>query len=78
MLLGMLFVPTSSPARFSRRGRARTVRRAPSGALGTAGRMLGIAATQLLVALAWVPFVAFPFGTLGTIPRIYARLLGFR
>jgi D-alanyl-lipoteichoic acid acyltransferase DltB (MBOAT superfamily) len=46
--------------------------------LGAVGRMLGVVATQLLVALAWVPFVAFPFGTLGTIMRIYARLLGLR
>ena len=45
---------------------------------GPLARVLGFAATQLLVALAWVPFVAFPFGTVGTIVRIYARLLGFR
>jgi D-alanyl-lipoteichoic acid acyltransferase DltB (MBOAT superfamily) len=41
-------------------------------------RMLGWTTTHLLVALAWVPLVAFPFGTLGTIVRIYARLFGFR
>jgi hypothetical protein len=45
---------------------------------GAAGRVLGSTATQVLVALAWVPFVAFPFGTLGTIVRIYARLAGLR
>jgi D-alanyl-lipoteichoic acid acyltransferase DltB (MBOAT superfamily) len=45
---------------------------------GTAARMLGAIATQVLTALAWVPFVAFPFGTLGTILRIYARLAGLR
>jgi D-alanyl-lipoteichoic acid acyltransferase DltB (MBOAT superfamily) len=45
---------------------------------GPAGRLLGRAATHVFVALAWVPFVAFPFGTLGTILRIYARLLGLR
>jgi hypothetical protein len=43
-----------------------------------AARVLGCAATQLLVALAWVPLLAFPFATLGTILRIYARLVGFR
>jgi D-alanyl-lipoteichoic acid acyltransferase DltB (MBOAT superfamily) len=42
------------------------------------GRIVGCATTQLLVALAWVPLLAFPFGTLGTILRIYARLVGFR
>jgi alginate O-acetyltransferase complex protein AlgI len=52
-------------------------RRGPE-ARGAGGRMLGAAATQLLVGIAWVPFVAFPFGTLGTILRIYARLLGLR
>jgi len=40
--------------------------------------VLGWTTTHLLVALAWVPLVAFPFGTLGTIGRIYARLFGFR
>jgi hypothetical protein len=45
---------------------------------GPVGRMLGWTTTHLLVALAWVPLVAFPFGTLGTIVRIYARLFGFR
>jgi hypothetical protein len=40
--------------------------------------VLGAIATQALTALAWVPFVAFPFGTLGTIVRIYARLAGLR
>ena len=47
-------------------------------ARGAAGRVLGVCATHLLVAVAWVPFVAFPFGTLGTILRIYARLFGLR
>jgi D-alanyl-lipoteichoic acid acyltransferase DltB (MBOAT superfamily) len=47
-------------------------------ARGAGGRMAGAGATQLLVALAWVPFVAFPFGTVGTILRIYARLVGLR
>jgi D-alanyl-lipoteichoic acid acyltransferase DltB (MBOAT superfamily) len=45
---------------------------------GPAARVLGAIATQVLTALAWVPFVAFPFGTLGTILRIYARLAGLR
>jgi alginate O-acetyltransferase complex protein AlgI len=45
---------------------------------GAAARVLGAIATQVLTALAWVPFVAFPFGTLGTIVRIYARLAGLR
>lgn len=47
-------------------------------ALGARGRALGAIATQVLTALAWVPFVAFPFGTLGTILRIFARLAGVR
>ncbi len=47
-------------------------------ALGASGRVLGAIATQVLIALAWVPFVAFPFGTLGTILRIFARLVGIR
>jgi hypothetical protein len=47
-------------------------------ARGPLGRLLGWTTTHLLVALAWVPFAAFPFGTAGTIIRIYARLLGFR
>jgi hypothetical protein len=45
---------------------------------GIPGRVLGAAATHLLVALAWIPLVAFPFGTLGTILRIYLRLVGVR
>jgi D-alanyl-lipoteichoic acid acyltransferase DltB (MBOAT superfamily) len=52
-------------------------RRRPDGS-GASARTLGAIATQLLTALAWVPFVAFPFGTLGTILRIYARLVGLR
>jgi len=47
-------------------------------ARGPAARMLGWMATHVLVALAWVPFAAFPFGTVGTSVRIYARLFGLR
>ena len=42
------------------------------------GRLPGAVATQLLVALAWVPLAAFPYGSLGTILRSYARLVGIR
>lgn len=41
-------------------------------------RLAGQAWTQAVLALAWVPLLAFPFGTLGTILRIYARLVGLR
>ena len=38
----------------------------PRGGVPSAvARMAGRAGTQLFLALAWVPFVAFPFGTLG-------------
>jgi hypothetical protein len=44
----------------------------------TVGRLVGRARTQIVLALAWVPFLAFPFGTFGTVLRLYARLVGLR
>jgi hypothetical protein len=43
-----------------------------------APRVLGALATQLLLALTWVPLLAFPHASLGTTLRIYARLVGLR